>query len=226
MKKPLPSFVEHTLLRPDSTRQEITRLCEEARRHGFRAVCVNGSRVVQAYSELEDCDACVNTVVAFPFGAMESDAKRYETEVAIDNGASEIDLVPNLGWLQDGEESLILREIRDVVEAADGHPVKVILETGLLAREQIVIACKLVMQTGALFVKTSTGYGPSGASVEEVALLRETVGTRLSIKAAGGIQDLDAVRQLIAAGADRIGTSHGVAIIKQLEREGVGGVDG
>ncbi|MBT6450812.1 MAG: deoxyribose-phosphate aldolase, partial [Verrucomicrobiales bacterium] len=171
----LAKFIDHTLLKPEATRAQIEALCAEAAEHNFATVCVNGSRVELAYSLLEESDVQVATVVGFPLGAMEADVKRYETEAAIDAGAGEIDMVMNVGRFIDGDHDFIVREIRDVVEAADDHVVKVILETCLLSNEQIEQACKLVVQAQAHFVKTSTGFGSAGATIEHVKLMRATV---------------------------------------------------
>ena len=155
----------------------------------------------------------VCTVVGFPLGAMDADAKRYETEVAVDLGANEIDMVMNVGRFKDGEYDYIVREIRDVVEAADDRVVKVILETCLLTNDEIAQACKLVTQAQAHFVKPSTGFGNAGATLEHVRLMRETVGQFAGVKAAGGVRNADDARAMIEAGATRIGTSNGVAIV-------------
>ena len=209
----LASYIDHTLLKPDATRAQLEQLCAEAAEHQFSTVCVNGSRVELAYSLLEDSDVQVCTVVGFPLGAMDADAKRYETEVAVDLGASEIDMVMNVGRFKDGEHDYIVREIRDVVEAADDRVVKVILETCLLTNDEIVKACKLVTQAQAHFVKTSTGFGNAGATLEHVRLMRETVGQFAGVKAAGGVRNADDAQGMIEAGATRIGTSNGVAIV-------------
>lgn len=209
----LASYIDHTLLKPDATRAQLEQLCAEAAEHQFSTVCVNGSRVELAYSLLEDSDVQVCTVVGFPLGTMDADAKRYETEVAVDLGASEIDMVMNVGRFKDGEHDYIVREIRDVVEAADDRVVKVILETCLLTNDEIAQACKLVTQAQAHFVKTSTGFGNAGATLEHVRLMRETVGQFAGVKAAGGVRNADDARAMIEAGATRIGTSNGVAIV-------------
>ena len=209
----LASYIDHTLLKPDATRAQLEQLCAEAAEHQFSTVCVNGSRVELAYSLLEDSDVQVCTVVGFPLGAMDADAKRYEAEVAVDLGASEIDMVMNVGRFKDGEHDYIVREIRDVVEAADDRVVKVILETCLLTNDEIAQACKLVTQAQAHFVKTSTGFGNAGATLEHVRLMRETVGQFAGVKAAGGVRNADDARAMIEAGATRIGTSNGVAIV-------------
>ena len=209
----LASYIDHTLLKPDATRAQLEQLCAEAAEHQFSTVCVNGSRVELAYSLLEDSDVQVCTVVGFPLGAMDADAKRYETEVAVDLGASEIDMVMNVGRFKDGEHDYIVREIRDVVEAADDRVVKVILETCLLTNHEIAQACKLVTQAQAHFVKTSTGFGNAGATLEHVKLMRETVGQFAGVKAAGGVRNANDAQAMIEAGATRIGTSNGVAIV-------------
>ena len=208
------------MLRADATASEIETLCAEARQFRFHCVCVNGSRVELAYALLEETGVKVTTTVGFPLGAADSDAKRYETELATDKGAHEIDLVMNIGLFKDGEHTSVLRELRDIVEAADERPVKVIIETCLLSREQKITACKLVLDSGARFVKTSTGFNGAGATVEDVRLLRETVGERFGVKAAGGIRDAQTARALLEAGANRIGTSAGVAIVRGLDMPG------
>ena len=209
----LASYIDHTLLKPDATRAQLEQLCAEAAEHQFSTVCVNGSRVELAYSLLEDSDVQVCTVVGFPLGAMDADAKRYETEAAVDAGASEIDMVMNVGRFMDGEHEYIVREIRDVVEAADDRVVKVILETCLLTNDEIAQASKLVTQAQAHFVKTSTGFGNAGATLEHVRLMRETVGQFAGVKAAGGVRNANDAQAMIEAGATRIGTSNGVAIV-------------
>ena len=209
----LASYIDHTLLKPDATRAQLEQLCAEAAEHQFSTVCVNGSRVELAYSLLEDSDVQVCTVVGFPLGTMDADAKRYETEVAVDLGAREIDMVMNVGRFKDGEHDYIVREIRDVVEAADDRVVKVILETCLLTNDEIAQACKLVTQAQAHFVKTSTGFGNAGATLEHVRLMRETVGQFAGVKAAGGVRNANDAQAMIEAGATRIGTSNGVAIV-------------
>jgi deoxyribose-phosphate aldolase len=209
----LAPFIDHTLLKPDATAKDIEQLCQEARTHHFHSVCVNSSRVAQAYALLADTQVVVASVVGFPLGGMDSDAKRYETELVIDLGAEEIDLVMNIGKLKDGDDKFVLRELRDVVEAASDRVVKVILETCLLTREEIIRACHLVVDSGAQFVKTSTGFSKSGATIEDVRLMREAVGKDFGVKASGGIRDRATAEAMIDAGATRLGTSAGVAIV-------------
>lgn len=214
----LARYIEHTLLKPDATRVAIEKLCAEAREHRFHCVCVNGSRVIEAGALLEGSGVKVATVVGFPLGAMDSDAKRYETEAAIDNGAHEIDVVLNLGRLKDGDHAYLLRELRDVAEAADERPVKVILETCYLTQEEKIAACQIVVDSGAQFVKTSTGYGSGNATIADVKLMRQTVGEKFGVKAAGGIRDAQTALAMIEAGANRLGTSSGVAIVTGLAK--------
>jgi len=211
----LARFIDHTLLKADATAKDIEQLCAEARELGFYGVCVNGCRVEQARALLEDSPIKVVTVVGFPLGAMDADAKRFETEAAIDAGAQEIDIVLNIGRLKDGNHNYVLRELRDVVEAADERTVKVILETCLLTRQEKVNACQLVVDVGAQFVKTSTGFSTSGATIDDVKL-REVVGKKFGVKAAGGIRDTQTALAMIEAGADRLGTSASVAIVRGL----------
>ena len=210
----LARHIDHTLLKADASARDIEKLCAEAREHHFWSVCVNGSRVVQAAALLEDSDVKVAAVVGFPLGAMDSDAKRFETENVIDLGAQEIDLVLNIARLKEGDEKYVLRELRDVVEAADGVPVKVILETCLLTNEEKLRACSLVVESGARFVKTSTGFSNGGATLDDVKMMREAVGPKFGVKASGGIRDTATALAMIAAGATRLGTSAGIAIVK------------
>lgn len=220
--KDLAIYIDHTLLKADATRADIERLCAEAREHNFYSVCVNGSRVVLARTLLEDTDVKVACVVGFPLGAMDSDAKRYETELAIDMGAQEIDVVLNIGKLKDGDSAYLLRELRDVAEAADERPVKVILETCLLTREEKILACQLVLDSGAHFVKTSTGFSTGGATIDDVKLMREIVGEKFGVKASGGIRDTATALAMIEAGATRLGTSASVKIVQGLTADGAG----
>jgi deoxyribose-phosphate aldolase len=209
----LADHIEHTLLRPAADRSSILRLCAEAREHEFCAVSVQGSWVTEARHALEGTNIKVVTVAGFPLGGSTSDAKRFETEIAVDDGAHEIDVVLNVGRLKSGDDRYVLRELRDVVEAADERPVKVILETCLLTREEKIRACRLAVEAGAAFVKTSTGFGTGGATVEDVRLLVEAVNGQCEVKAAGGIRDAQFALALIEAGATRLGTSAGVQII-------------
>ncbi len=216
----LAAFIDHTLLKPDASRAQIEKLCAEAREHKFFSVCVNGSWVATAYHLLEDTEVKVAGVVGFPLGAMTADTKRFEAEAAIDDGAHEIDMVLNIARLKAGDDKFVLREIVDVVEAADERTVKVILETCLLTDEEKIRACKIVVESGAHFVKTSTGFSTGGATIADVKLMRETVGPKFGVKASGGIRDLPTALAMIEAGATRLGTSAGVAIVQGLSGTG------
>ena len=212
--KDLARYVDHTLLKAAAVAADIEKLCREARDHEFFSVCVNGSWVQFARDRLEGSEVKVACVVGFPLGAMDPDVKRYETEAAVDAGAHEIDVVLNVGRLKDADDKFILRELRDVVEAADERTVKVIIETAFLSPEEKIRACHLVDEAGAHFVKTSSGFGPSGATVDDVRLLRANVGEKTGVKASGGIRDLASALAMIEAGATRLGTSSGVAIVQ------------
>jgi deoxyribose-phosphate aldolase len=212
----LAAYIDHTLLKPDASLAQIEQLCAEAREHRFFAVCVNGSWVTAARHFLDGSDVKVASVVGFPLGAMTSDVKRFETEVAIDDGAHEIDVVLNIARLQAGDDKYVFREIVDVVEAADERIVKVILETCLLTDAEKIRACQLVAESGAQFVKTSTGFSTAGATIADVKLMRETVGPKFGVKASGGVRDAQTALAMIEAGATRIGTSNGIAIVKGL----------
>ncbi len=212
----LARFIDHTLIRADATLRDIEKLCAEAREHNFHSVSVCGSWIVAARHFLDGSNVKTGCAVSIPLGAMSTDAKRFETEAAIDDGAQEIDVVINVGRLKDGEDKYVLRELCDVVEAADERTVKVILETCLLTDEQKIRACRMVVESGAHFVKTSTGLNSGGATVADVKLLRATVGPEFGVKASGGIRDVKTALAMIEAGATRLGTSAGVAIIKGL----------
>jgi deoxyribose-phosphate aldolase len=212
----LASFIDHTLLKADTTAKDIEKLCAEARENNFFSVCLNGSWIFTAHHLLEGSGVKVACVVGFPLGAMSSDAKRFETEAAIDDGADEIDVVLNVGKLKDGDDKFVLRELIDVVESADERTVKVILETCLLTDEEKVRACKIVVESGAHYVKTSTGFAASGATIADVKLMRATVGPKFGVKASGGIRDMKTALAMIEAGATRLGTSAGVAIVKGI----------
>ncbi|MBI3417787.1 MAG: deoxyribose-phosphate aldolase [Verrucomicrobia bacterium] len=218
----LTRYIDHTLLKPDATAKDIINLCNEALAHGFHAVCVNGSRVLQAHARLEDSAVKIVAVAGFPLGASDTDAKRLEVESAIENGAQEIDVVLNIGRLKDGDHRYVLRELHDIVEAAEERPVKVILETSLLTREEKILACQLAVEAGAQFVKTSTGFAAGGATLDDVRLLRETVGEKFGVKASGGIRNTATALAMIEAGATRLGTSASVAIVEGISGEGQG----
>jgi deoxyribose-phosphate aldolase len=209
--------IDHTLLKPDATAADIEKLCAEAREYGFFSVCVNGSRVELARHLLEGSVVKTACVIGFPLGATETDVKRFEVEAALDSGAQEIDLVINIGRFKDGDDRYVLRELRDIAEAADERPVKAILETGLLTQEEKIRACELALDSGVHFVKTSTGFSKTGATLEDVKLMRKTVGPEFGVKASGGIRDLETALAMLVAGANRLGTSNSVAIVEALK---------
>ena len=210
----LAKYIDHTLLKPEATAVDVERLCEEAKQHGFFSICINPSLVDWASGCLEGSSVKICTVVAFPLGAHETQIKVHETSCAIEQGAHEIDMVLNLGSLKSGLWNIVGADIAAVVEAARGRTVKVILETALLTNEEKALACRVSREAGAHFVKTSTGFGPHGATVEDVQLMRASVGNEFGVKASGGIRDYATAIQMIQAGATRLGTSAGVAIVR------------
>jgi deoxyribose-phosphate aldolase len=209
----LASYIDHTLLTPDATNEEVETLCEQARVHRFKAVCVNRFWVETAWRLLKGSDVAICSVAGFPLGATTSTCKAFEATEAVSAGADEVDVVIALGPLKDGRHDLVRRDIADVVRACQGRVVKVIIETSLLTRDEKVVACRLAADAGAHFVKTSTGFGPGGATVEDVELMRRTVGDALGVKAAGGVRTREDALAMLDAGATRIGTSSGVAIV-------------
>ncbi len=212
----IAAAIDHTILRADATRNDIVRICGEARRYLFASVCVNPYWVSLAAAQLAGSGVKVCSVVGFPLGASATETKRVEAEAAIRCGAREIDMVINIGALKSGDEEAVRLDIQTVVSAArqGGAITKVILETALLNDREKAIACTLAQRAGAEFVKTSTGFGPSGATVHDVALMRSVVGPHMGVKASGGIRTLEDVRNMIGAGASRIGASASVAIIE------------
>lgn len=207
-------YIDHTLLKPESTQTQIDKLLAEAKEYDFASVCVNPTWVNYSAKALADSDVKVCTVVGFPLGATTPAVKAFETKDAIANGADEIDMVINIGALKSGNFDLVEEDIRAVVEAANGKLVKVIIEACLLTEEEKVMACELSVKAGADFVKTSTGFSTGGATVADVALMRQTVGPNIGVKAAGGARSLADAQAFIEAGATRLGTSSGVAIIQ------------
>jgi deoxyribose-phosphate aldolase len=210
--------IEHTILRPDATREQVTRLCEEAKHFNFAAVVVNPFHVALAARLTRDTPVKVATVVGFLLGATLTTVKRFEAGEALRLGADELDMVINIGALTSGDREAVIHDIAAVVEVAHtaGAIVKVILETAYLSDEEKKLACELCLAANADFVKTSTGFGPAGATVADVALMRRAVGNRAGVKAAGGIRNAHDAAAMIAAGADRIGASASVAIMQEL----------
>ncbi len=218
----LARYIDHTLLKPDATEKDIERLCAEAMQYHFASVCVNSAYVELCSRLLAGSGVKVCAVVGFPLGAMSTDAKAFETRYAVSHGADEIDMVINVGQLQAGNYAYVYDDIRAVVKAAAGHVVKVILETGLLSEEQKIAGCVLAKAAGADFVKTSTGFGPGGATPEDVALMRRIVGDDMGVKASGGIRDCSTAQKMIESGASRIGASASVSIVKGAAARGQG----
>ena len=209
----LGKMIDHTLLKPEATRDEIVKLCEEARKHRFASVCVNTTWVPLAKSLLAGTDVMVCAVVGFPLGAMLPTAKAYEARDAVRAGAKEIDMVINIGALKSRDYETVFEDICRVVKASAPAGVKVILETGMLDTEQKIIGCTLSKLAGAAFVKTSTGFGKGGATVEDIELMRRIVGSDVGVKASGGVRTAEDVLKMAQAGANRIGASASVAIV-------------
>ncbi len=216
----LARLIDHTVLRPDATSAQIEKLCEEAKLLGFGAVCINPAWVPLAAERLRETGVKVATVVGFPFGATLTSAKRAEAEAAIVAGAEELDMVMNVGAMRSGDCERVAGDIRGVVEAAraSGALVKVILENAFLSDEQKAEACRIAQREGADYVKTSTGFGPSGSTEADVRLMRKTVGPAMGVKAAGGIRTLADMLRMLTAGATRIGASASVAILAEASR--------
>lgn len=206
-------FIDHTLLKPNAKEEEITQLCNEAREFGFAAICINPSYVPLAASLLANTPVKICTVVGFPLGSMTTEAKAFETRDAVAKGAEEIDVVINVGKLKSGDYQYVVEDIKGVVKAAQHRIVKVIIEAAMLTDDEKVAACILAKAGGAQFVKTSTGFGPGGATAHDVALMRRTVGAEMGVKAAGGIRDLATAAEMVKAGATRIGASASVQIV-------------
>lgn len=209
----LAPYIDHTLLKPEATREDVLRVAHEARTHGFATVCVNSWHVATVARVLEGSRTVPIAVVGFPLGAALSSAKAFEAREAIRAGAREIDMVLNVGALKGRDYARVHQDIAAVVEASRPYPVKVILETSLLDTEQKLIACVLAKAAGAAFVKTSTGFGSGGATVEDVALMRRVVGDEVGVKASGGIRSAEDALKMIQAGANRLGASASVAIV-------------
>ena len=208
-------FIDHTLLAADATKEKIEKLCKEALEYHFASVCVNSCWVKLASEILSGSDVAVCTVVGFPLGAMDTESKAYEAEKAVADGADEIDMVINIGYLKSGMTSEVLEDIKAVRKATEGKVLKVIIETCLLSDDEKRTACELSAEAGADFVKTSTGFSTGGATEHDVALMRSVVGDKLGVKASGGIRDYKKAKAMIDAGANRIGASAGIAIVKE-----------
>ena len=210
-------YIDHTILKPETTKAQILTLCEEAKQFNFASVCVNPTWVATCANELKGTDVKVCTVIGFPLGATFKEVKAYETKLAIENGASEIDMVINVGAAKDQNWELVYEDIKAVVEDANGVLVKVIIETCLLTDEEKVKACEMAVKAGAHFVKTSTGFSTGGATAADVALMRQTVGESVGVKASGGVRTAEDMKVMVEAGANRIGTSGGVSLVQGKE---------
>lgn len=216
----LNKYIDHTILKPETSKEQVAQILAEAKEYDFASVCVNPTWVTYAAQELKDSDVKVCTVIGFPLGANTPAVKAFETKDAIENGADEIDMVINIGALKSKNYDLVLEDIQAVVAASGDKLVKVIIETCLLTEEEKVKACQLSKEAGADFVKTSTGFSTGGATVEDVALMRKTVGPDMGVKASGGARSYEDAIAFIEAGATRIGASSGVAIMKGEKADG------
>jgi deoxyribose-phosphate aldolase len=208
-------LIDHTLLKPHAQPAQVEQLCAEAREHGFATVCVNSCYVPLCRRLLAGSPVKVCTVIGFPLGAALREAKAAEAAAAVNLGADELDMVMNIGWLKAGSDEMVISDIHRVLDAAQKRPVKVIIETCLLTQEEKERATRLVVESGAAFVKTSTGFSSGGATVEDVMLLARVAGLRIGVKASGGIRDYSTALKMIEAGATRLGTSSGVAIVNE-----------
>lgn len=213
----LNKYIDHTLLKPEATKEQITKLCEEARQYDFASVCVNTCYVPLAKQLLAGSDVKVCCVVGFPLGAMDTVSKAFEAKTAVENGAQEVDMVINIGALKDKDYDYVTKDIAAVVEASRPAIVKVIIEACLLTDEEKVEACKCSMNAKAEFVKTSTGFSTHGATPEDVALMKKTVGDVCKVKAAGGVRSYDDAMKMIEAGADRLGCSAGIKVMEEAK---------
>ncbi|MBY6051157.1 deoxyribose-phosphate aldolase [Cytobacillus firmus] len=217
MTNNVAKMIDHTLLKADATKDQIEKICAEAKEYNFASVCVNPTWVKLSSYLLNGTEVKVCTVIGFPLGASTPETKAFETKNAIENGATEVDMVINIGALKGGDNELVERDIRAVVDAAKGKALtKVIIETCLLTEEEKVRACELSVKAGADFVKTSTGFSTGGATAEDIALMRKTVGPDLGVKASGGVRSAEDAQKMIEAGATRIGASSGAAIVNGL----------
>lgn len=210
----LNKYIDHTILKADAKKEDVVRYCKEAREYDFMSVCVNSCNVKTVKKELEGSDVKVCCVVGFPLGAMATEAKAFETKYCVENGADEIDMVINIGALKDKDYDLVRRDIEEVVKATNGKVVKVIIETCLLDEEEKKKACEIAKEAKAHFVKTSTGFSTGGAKVEDIRLMKSVVGDELKVKASGGVRTKEDAMKMIDAGADRIGASSGINIVK------------
>jgi deoxyribose-phosphate aldolase len=211
-------YIDHTILKATATKEDVVALCKEAKEYSFFSVCVNSSFVPLAKKELEGTDVKVCTVVGFPLGAMSTEAKVFETQQALKDGAEEVDMVINIGELKSKNFKKVEEEIAEIKKATGDKVLKVIIETCYLTPQEIVLASEIAVKAKADFVKTSTGFGNDGARLENIELMRNAVDGKAKLKASGGIKNLDTALSFIEAGVDRIGTSSGVSIVKELKK--------
>ncbi|WP_212692941.1 deoxyribose-phosphate aldolase [Vallitalea guaymasensis] len=212
----LSKYIDHTILKPNASEEDVKRICDEAEKYNFASVCINPSYVKYVAESLKETDVMTCTVIGFPLGATPKEVKAFETVNAIENGADEVDMVINIGYLKSKKYKEVEEDIEAVVNAAKGKAhVKVIIETCLLTDDEKIKACELSVKAGADFVKTSTGFSTGGATLEDVRLMKETVGDKAKVKASGGVRDYETAVAMIEAGADRIGTSSGVAFVSE-----------
>jgi len=227
-KETFAKILEYSLVRPDASRDEVSEFCQLVRKYNFATACVNPVNVPQVVKELAGTDIKVSASIGFPFGSHTPEVKVFETKNAVNLGATEIDFVVNIGALKSGDDEVLHREMRGIVETAEGINTKAIIETFYLTEEEKIRVCKIALEEGVNYIKTSTGvitqyipktgHSPRGATVEDIKLIRRTVGNRMKVKAAGGIRTLDFALQLIEVGADRLGTSSAGAILEEVER--------
>ncbi|AGK98569.1 deoxyribose-phosphate aldolase [Clostridium pasteurianum] len=216
----LSKYIDHTILKPDATLQEVKKICSEAKKYSFASVCVNPYYAKFVSCELKETSVKTCVVIGFPLGANTKEVKAFEASNAVENGAQEVDMVINIGALKDKKYDVVESDIKAVVDSVSGKAlVKVIIECCLLTKEEIVMACRLSLKAGTDFVKTSTGFSTSGAKVEDVKLMRETVGENAGVKASGGIRDYKSAMEMINAGANRIGASAGIAIVSEFNEQ-------
>ena len=216
-------YIDHTILKADTRNSDIVKVCKEAMDNHFYSVCINSCFVPQVKKLLDGSDVKITSVIGFPLGAMDSAAKAYEAKVALEHGADEIDMVMNISAMKDENYEYVLQDIKQVVDAINGRALlKVIIETALLSEDEKVRACKLSVEAGADFVKTSTGFSTSGATVEDIKLMRSIVGDKLGVKASGGIRTRELALQMIEAGASRLGTSASVSIVQGVDSKSSG----
>lgn len=217
----LNKYIDHTILKADATKADIIKICNEAKEFDFATVCINPGRIKIAAKELAGTKVGITTVIGFPLGANTSEAKAFETKDAIEKGATEIDMVANIGAIKDADWETVLNDMKAVKKSAGKSIVKVILENCLLTKEEIKKCCEIAIEAGLEFVKTSTGFSTSGATLDDVKLMKDTVGDKALVKAAGGVRTLEDAEKMIEAGASRLGTSGGVSIVQgKTHKEG------